>query len=371
MKINKFLYIIMLFRRLISLDSLCAVLKIRRKPVTLQLPITSRCNSRCVTCNVWKKNTKFDIDSNNLKECLTDPYFSKVKNVGINGGEFSLVKDFDRVLDAVLVLPRLKDIYIISNGLLPQKILTILEYSKQKCEMNGIKLNFTLSVDGFGDVQNMVRGVPKAFKATQTILDSLVDEPLKYAHSISIGSTLSIANIAYIRQLETFLAKYPFPAHYHLAVPNKRIDTFSDSEKYYILCDEHSRMLAQEYFYNKFIETETIGKFSYFAQYYFLKNRGKGRLTSCQYKYKDLTIDESLNLYLCATASEIVGDLNQTPASTLVTQTNCRFVEQAVQKQCDTCIHYIYDEPTLKGLVCFISEIIKRRIDNCYKYERI
>ena len=53
-------------------------LKIRTKPKTLQLPITSRCNSRCKTCNVWKTKERIDIDPEQLKRALEDSYFSNI-----------------------------------------------------------------------------------------------------------------------------------------------------------------------------------------------------------------------------------------------------------------------------------------------------
>ena len=63
------------------------LLKIRVKPRILQMPVTSRCNSRCKTCNVWKVHEKIDIDVDRLKVILKDPFFSKLKAVGINGGK--------------------------------------------------------------------------------------------------------------------------------------------------------------------------------------------------------------------------------------------------------------------------------------------
>ena len=81
----------------------------RQKPVVIQMPITSRCNSRCATCNVWKHHQKIDIDDEYLKECLKDPFFSEVKSVGINGGEFSLVPRFKEIIDALTSLP-MKDL---------------------------------------------------------------------------------------------------------------------------------------------------------------------------------------------------------------------------------------------------------------------
>ena len=148
-----------------------------------------------------------------------------------------------------------------------------------------------------------------------------------------------------------------------MAVPNKRIHTFDDAANYYVLGDEHARMLALEYFYSKFCVAKGAEKYAYFCQYYFLKNNGKGRLSQCQYKYRDVTIDENLNMYLCATASDSLGDLKDTDFKNIITKSNFRKMEKSTFKCCDECIHYIYDMPTLKGWYLFVKETIKHRLD--------
>ena len=89
------------------------ILGIRLKPRVLQLPITNKCNSRCTTCNIWKIREKEDLNSDDLRKVLEDPYFNKVESIGINGGEPSLNKDFVKIFESVLTLKSLKDIYIL------------------------------------------------------------------------------------------------------------------------------------------------------------------------------------------------------------------------------------------------------------------
>ena len=262
-----------------------------------------------------------------------------------------------------------KSLFFITNGLLPDKILQILEYSKQECDKRGVSLYATISVDGYGNIHEKVRGVPKCFERTQRLLNALRDNPDKYAHSIGIGCTLSKDNIAYVKQTEEYLKQYPFKVQYHLAVPNKRIHTFDDFDRYYVLEDEHSSLLAIEYFYSKYIQAKGKEKYAYFCQYYFLKNNGNGRLAKCQYKYQDVTIDENLNMFLCATASDSLGDLKVTDFGVIVSKKNFRKVEESTFRYYDECIHYIYDMPTLKGWWLFMKEYLRQRFDWGKKFE--
>ena len=362
-------YPFLLLRELISKEAICDFLHIRRKPHTIQLPITSRCNSRCETCNVWKLKDNVDIDAKRLSEVLKDPYLYNIENIGVNGGELTLVKNFYEILDSLFQAPNLKNLHLISNGLLPNKLLPILQKTKEICTKKGVKLHFMLSVDGVGDVHEGVRGVPNCFERTKFILDTLKENPSMYADSIMIGCTLSQANIPYVIQTETYLNQYPFKIQFHLAVANKRIHTFEDSDRYNILSDKYSTMLATEFFHKKFMESKWPEKYSYFSQYYFLKRGGGIRLARCPYKYKDITIDEHLNLYLCATASDVIGSLYDSPIKSLMRRNKLSSIEQDINNNCSNCAHYIYEKPTWKGYFLFILELFHQRFDWGRKFQ--
>ena len=372
MKLDKNkLYPVALLRNFLSKDNLLNVLHIRRKPKTLQMPITSKCNSKCVTCNVWKHHENVDIDPVKLKELLKNPYFSEVRNVGVNGGELTLVKNFLDIIDSLFVLPKLKSLYLISNGLLPDRLFSLLKETKQKCDEKGILLNICISVDGYASIHETVRGIPNCFPKTKRILDEFKKNLDLYANRATIGCTISQKNVAYLRQTEEFFKDYPFYVQYHLAVPNKRIHTFDCAESYNVLNDEYSRMLAEEFFYAKFWESKWTDRYAYFCQYYYLKNKGQGRLCGCQYKYRDVTIDENLKMFLCATASDELGNTNTEKLSDILNRKRFRKLEKSVCQNCDTCIHYVYSLPTIKGWFLFVMEFVKKRFDRSYKFGRI
>ena len=354
--------------RRIIVNYFIALLKIRVKPRVLQMPVTSRCNSRCKTCNVWKLHGKVDIDVSKLKEILMDPFFSKLKAVGINGGEITLMKNVDEIVSTVLLLKNIEYIHFISNGLLPERLLKSLAYFKEICSRQNVKIGLTLSVDGINSVHEDIRGIPGAFKKTQYLLDEFAVNQYKYCDNFSIGCTISRFNIPYIKEIEAFFDRYNFYVEYHLAVPNKRIYTFDDYQ-YYVLNDERSRLLAAEFFYSKYRVTKKLSqKMKYFSVYYFLRNHGKGRLCQCDFLYRDVTIDESLNLSLCATASDFVGNLHDYSATFLLEQGKIKKEAENIRQYSDTCIHYA-GILTLRGIWIFVYESILLKWNWLYKYK--
>ena len=327
------------------------------------MPITSRCNSRCKTCNIWKYNENNDIDYHELKNVLQDSFFSEVESVGLNGGEFTLMPDFIGVVDAVLCLPRISGIYLISNGLFPKRLFEYLKAAKVICDLKKVHLHICISVDGEGAVHEKVRGVPNCFEKTKAILNELYANKEDYCSSFSVGCTLSRYNIAYIRETEVFFHQFDnLKVEYHLAVPNKRIRTFDDYSNYYALNDEESRCLAAEFFFGQyFCSVDEQAKRQAFINFQFLKNKGEGRLCECAYLGRDVTIDENLNISLCATASDVIGNLRGKSATELMTSANVKKVYKCVEKSCPTCVHYSYHPLTFKGRLAYLHDILRNK----------
>ena len=334
----------------------------------LQMPITSRCNSRCKTCNVWKYSEIHDIDPAKLAEVLKDPYFSNVNTVGLNGGEFTLVPNFIDILKAVLTLPSISYVALITNGLFPKRLFEYLQTAKKLCDEKNVSLSICLSIDGIGKIHETVRGIPNCWSKSLEIIDELYQHKEKYCTMFSIGCTLSKHNIEYVRPIENFFKDYPgLKVEFHIAVPNRRIKTFDDSDDYYLLTDNRLRLLATEFFFEKFLNAESEQeRRQMYVNYYFLKNHGKGRLCTCDYIHRDITIDEQLNLALCATASKNIGNLNNDNVQTILKSRSTRTEENCLKEHCDTCIHYSYHPLTLKGRLRYIQEIIKGRFVYAY-----
>ena len=51
----------------------------KKYPKVIQLPITYRCNSRCLMCNVWKMDTTDEAEILEFSEFMKDELFKKVQ----------------------------------------------------------------------------------------------------------------------------------------------------------------------------------------------------------------------------------------------------------------------------------------------------
>jgi len=165
-------------------------------PYKLTFAVTYKCNSKCKTCNIWKKKSE-----NELSVSEIDKIFSKYNGfswVDITGGEIFLRKDIVEITK--IIIQKCRNLYVLhfpTNGLLPE---IIVEKTKQILRLNPKKLIVSVSLDGPKEVNDKIRGVPGSFKnAVQTFSELKKIENRKL--SVFFGFTLSRYNAGYFDKM--------------------------------------------------------------------------------------------------------------------------------------------------------------------------
>ncbi len=155
------------------------------KPTSAVLAVTYRCNSRCETCDIWKKDASSEIAPDDFRR-LPDG----LRNINISGGEPFLRDD---LVDIVRVLREKypKACLVIStNGLTPERI----EREVRKMERVGVRV----SIDAVGALNDEVRGVRGAFDLAVETVDRLLNVGVK---DLGISSTISQRTVGSLREL--------------------------------------------------------------------------------------------------------------------------------------------------------------------------
>ena len=160
-------------------------------PVNLTITPSVRCNSRCKTCNIWKKEEKemtLEEWGKTFASFKKSPYW-----VTISGGEPFLYKDLVPLCE--LVNKQLKPgiINIPSNGILgtiPLKVKQIL----QNCP--DVNLVINLSLDAVGEKHDLIRGVPGNFELFERTLKELIVLKENFPNlSIGVHTVISKFNL--------------------------------------------------------------------------------------------------------------------------------------------------------------------------------
>ena len=174
-------------------------------PTFLAYQITDSCNSRCQMCNIWEKKPKNELSSAEIEEVFSSRLFSKLRWLNLTGGEPFMRSDVFEIIQILNKLPKLEGIAIPSNGFLTKRIVEVVEKS---LKILGKKkfLSVTLSIDGFEETHDEIRGVPGAYKKVMATLDELLKLKKRYKNfNVGVQPTISKKNIKEIEEFYEFM----------------------------------------------------------------------------------------------------------------------------------------------------------------------
>lgn len=128
--------------------------------------VTYWCNSHCTHCNIWMKKPQNELKVEEIDEMFGDPVLRKVRAVNITGGEPFLRKDLPELVE-MFEKRGVKTYGFISNGIVPKLIVDkVQEIAKIKGEMG-----VGISLDGYGEAHDKIRGTPGNFeRCVQTLM---------------------------------------------------------------------------------------------------------------------------------------------------------------------------------------------------------
>ena len=321
-----------LFRRNNSQNKICY-------PTILQLPITNACNLDCVMCNIHA-NKKKNINIEDFNDLVVNASVMKnIEAVGINGGEPFLLNNIEEYVKCLIHLPKIKKIYIISNGYFTERIIEKTKKIKDICKNNNIEFTISFSLDGVGKIHDLVRKQEGCFDNLMKTINFIKKEQDLYCDKLNFICTISKYNVEYLLELDMFCRKNELMINYNIATEHERLKNHDKYGEYSILSDRRSTLLAAEFFYQKFRETN-LNK--YYALFMYLRDNVHYRYCGCQYLHDAITITPEGNICYCATRSKEIGNIYSDNIEQ-VYFSNAEYNNQIKEEYCIHCSHYIVD----------------------------
>jgi MoaA/NifB/PqqE/SkfB family radical SAM enzyme len=136
------------------------------RPVNITISTTFRCNSRCLTCNVYERP---------VVELTADEWEKVFISLGrspmwftFSGGEPFLRPDLADIIESAWRHCRPKVVNIPTNGSFPDRVVAAAE--RLTASMPGTSLVINVSLDAIGERNDVIRGLKKDWeKANETI----------------------------------------------------------------------------------------------------------------------------------------------------------------------------------------------------------
>jgi MoaA/NifB/PqqE/SkfB family radical SAM enzyme len=329
----------------------------KKYPKVVQLPITYRCNSKCVMCNIWQMDHNNEMTLEEFGQFLKDPIFSKAEAVGINGGEPTLIRNLSEYAKIILELPKIKSLNIITHGFNKKQMGPMLQEIYASCKAKKVSFHVSISLDGYGDIHNIVRGL-KVYNITSEAILEVNSNKKKYCDTFDVGCTIVKQNVDYLKELDAWARIHNIDIKYRMGIENKRIESDKLVAQYSLLYFNILQS-AKEFFHSRYLLSRNLKeKFKYFSIYFFLTAEKKKRLLGCYWKDEGITMDSRGDLFYCAVASDKIGGLRVEKGEDIFfSENNIAYRKKIVAHDCNNCIHDYNGKTEFPNLLIFFKEI--------------
>lgn len=279
-------------------------------PTNLTLNVTYRCNSRCLTCNIWKKR----VDELTLAEWkkVFRNYNSSVFWLILSGGEPFLRKDLIELVKAGYGHLQPTIINLPTNGILfkiiPQKTTQILE----NCPGSEIIINFSL--DGVGKDHDKIRGVPGNFEKLMKSFKAVKRLKKQYPNlTIGFHTVISKYNVRKLPQICDFALSQE-PDQYITEIAEQRAELGTMGKKITPSLKEYSKAIGYVVQRTGARKNQRLAKITGLLrqEYYTLvKNivKQKTQVVSCYAGWVSAQISADGEIWTCCVRGDSLGNL--------------------------------------------------------------
>lgn len=288
-------------------------------------------------CRIWENKKSDDISVENLRKGLANGLFSEVSAIGFNGGEPTLRKDLPELVQVCLdSLPNLRSVSLITNAYNYRDVINQVEKVGQLVKNSGKHFDLMVSLDGFGDVHDRVRGRPGNFDRALHVIDYAKDSPV--VDNLRIGCTVIRENVFYLADLLDFCIEHGIYVKYRQGVPHQRLYTETLAEPYALTFEE-------KYEFVEFLEGLIKNYEPGFLQKHFYRSlidqiiREAPRKAGCDWQHRGATITSKGELAYCAVKSKVLMPDIATGDSEHAYFNNKPHLEKIIKDECDNCHH--------------------------------
>jgi MoaA/NifB/PqqE/SkfB family radical SAM enzyme len=282
----------------------------KKLPMNLTFSLSYKCNSRCKTCNVYKKDS-YELTSEEWKKV-----FSGLGNapfwVTISGGEPFLRSDLLSIACALYDYCSPAIINIPTNGLLFDRIPEIVRQISSYCKKSQIIIN--LSIDDIGERHDEIRGIPGNYEKALKTYNGLKKIGMNN-FALGIHTVVSQFNVGRIPEIYSNLIRLN-PDSYVTEIAEQRVELGT------IGCDitpslEDYSIAVQ--FLKSGLTRESFGKVgrltrSFRLEYYdMVQNvmREKRQIIPCFSGFASAQVAPNGDVWPCCIKAESMGNLRE------------------------------------------------------------
>ena len=309
-------------------------------PVSYTYSITSKCDSMCRTCNIWKHQEGKELSTSTWRKIIADignkPYW-----ITITGGNQFLREDFTKIIYYIKKYNKPVIINIPVSATIPNIILN--KVSKVLRFLGNTKLILNVSLDGLKDTHENIRGKDKSYDNTLLTIKKL--KKLQRSHSNLIIGTYTVIskhNINEIKKIKDLINKEVKPDHYGFELAEFRSEYKNFDEDFSISKSDAIRILKMLEPKNKSKNLVLRMKNHIRKKYnnYILRMlSGNKKIMPCYAGITSIEISPRGEVWECANKTSMLGDLTKNNFRHVFFSKSAQKIRKRIKKENCYCTH--------------------------------
>jgi MoaA/NifB/PqqE/SkfB family radical SAM enzyme len=192
-------------------------------PFLMTFVVTRRCNSRCQMCSIWQEKDSSFLSLEQIEYIFSQNDFSCVRILALTGGEPTLRSDLPQLFEIVLDrTPNLEHVQLATSGLNTRRTVAFVTRMLETLAAGSSRVRHfevQVSLDGIGEVHDVVRGIPGSFQRALDTLAQLRKLQERFPRlNLRLSGVVLPDNLPHIAALHDFAGQQCLPIHYNPVV---------------------------------------------------------------------------------------------------------------------------------------------------------
>jgi len=330
--------------------------KKRRTSISsLTISITSRCNSKCRTCGIWKKKEK----KNQFSLAEWDKTLEKIGPVPwftITGGEPFLNKNISEIVSLIEKHNCPAFITIPTNGILTDKIL---KNVKKILKATKAQIMINVSIDDIGARDDSIRGIKGSFENAIATIEGLKKIKSETSNlNVGVNTVISRYNIKRISNISEFIKEQVNPDSHSFEIAQEREEL--SNKKMPFLIKKSEKIECARFFLNNENGqgNSAASKIKGFLRrkyyLYLLEHETYGKGFKCGAGKSFVHISENGDVWPCCVRCESMGNLrefNYSLPALLKSQKSAEAIKKIKDEKCSCTMVNAYYTSMISRLV--------------------
>jgi len=309
-------------------------------PTVLIFHCTFVCDARCEMCSNWKRgDRKLDMTLDQIDRVMTSPLWKKIEIANVSGGEPTTRNDLVEICDLMLDrLPRLRKFGINTTGLTPKRAIPMLEKIVESCHRRGVIFSARVSIDGVGEMHNLVRDVKRGFEKANETISAMRALQKQYPFNFGISTTIFSRNLGDADNILAWARNEHLDIVFNMVrFTEPMLGNANLAQTCQPVGPEEEKM--RQFFLDRVRMDSVLDGQNYIYMHYAdMIANGYHRLAPCPFQTQGIMLNPDGGLFFCEN-SEVVGNVLETDAEELYfREASQAHRNEILEKKCPTCL---------------------------------